>query len=154
MDRFWQPIHDFMRGPKSDLWKALGVDSRQIWSMLDKGRLFEFIFHRFLMSLSGIDSITSDKTQSNWGSQWQKKHIEWLQDKLTISKYARFVTEQDWMKRFENRAKKEVMGYYNGHRVRLSLAQEPRMRGQVYGRDLMAEAYLVWEYEVSKARAS
>lgn len=148
-DYFETSLLNFVRGPKSDLWKYMDVDPRQMWNLLDQGDVFDYIYYKVVLAISGVSQIQVDKTQKGWGAEWYRRHQEWLKDKLTIDKYARFVTEQDWMKKFESRVKREIHPE-DPKRVQLTLAQDTtRYGGQTYQGKLMADVFLTWHYQIA-----
>lgn len=141
-----------------DLWKAFKIQPKDMWSLLDKGHIFNYIHYVFNLALSGLTTQIQklpDKVMP--AGQWLDKQSQWAKDKLTIGKYAIFQTKE-MMEKFEKHVEEYVLDMYNFHArerkrpeakgVNLSLSRPPQSNGQTYNHHYWARVRLQWDYSV------
>lgn len=152
----FDPLFNTLRdASKCDLWKAFQVDARSWWNFLDKGEVYEAVYHVFVLSLSGSRHAEPavDKTQQNWGQAWAAQHREWWKDKLTIGKYARFVAQEKETD-YDELAKSHIMQEFafiqkqHPKGAEIWLHEAPRGRGQLYGDNFEADISYLWQYRI------
>lgn len=83
---------------KSDLWRPLEVQPNEIWSTLDKGDVFDYVFFHLNNAMLGQNVQYSNQYYdpsrpegSRFDPQYFALQRNWEKDKATFEKYTKFV---------------------------------------------------------------
>jgi len=160
VEKIESPLFNTLRNASTcDLWKAFKIEPKELWSLLDKGQVFDYVFYVLKLSLSGlaaqhfVEPVKSLPAHLNL-----RKQEEWGRDKLTISKYAAFE-----LRSMEEKLGKYIEDYvldmYNFHArerrkveakgIEVRLDKRDQIQGQIYKENFWARARLSWDYSVA-----
>jgi len=137
---------------RSDIWKVFKIQPNQLWNVLDKGQLFQYINFIFDLSLSGMNRTIAGQFHTpnqSRAKQYLAATSNWIKDKLTIGKYAGFKAHELVNSKELEPHIKDYMSMFTNKAIELDLMQEPRTRGQVYGSDYVGEATIIYRYLLS-----
>lgn len=131
---------------KSTVWKPLGIQPNQLWNVLDKGDVFEYVYYHIRSSIVGHNPEIYEKHHRPEKPEWQRldpiyftKQKDWLKDKQTIEKYAKFMLYQK-----DEELKKYVQEYLPFD-VDLQKVKES-VRGLVWEDNFDASCYVYYRY--------
>lgn len=164
-------LDDFIYGTlrnnrNCDVWKAFRIEPSNTWNLLDKGRVFDYIWHTLMMSLSGVNVMNLRQKQS--ATQWALKQSSWAGGKIIFHKYIgyrihEFLNKSEFIKNLKNKLKWE---YIESHypeidsgqiskeevdvkNIELKIVEKGQPSGQVYEDNIIGGALLVWEYKIT-----
>lgn len=93
-----EALFNTLRSNQSDLWKPLQVPPNELWTTLDKGDVFHYVFYHINSAILGSNVQYSnqyyDKNRPD-GSKFDPEYFSlqkaWEKDKATFEKYTKFV---------------------------------------------------------------
>lgn len=94
---------------KSTVWKPLKIQPNELWSTLDKGDIFDYIYWHIRSSILGHNTVLYNQHYHPERPEWQRvdqeyysKQNQWNKDKQTLEKYTKFMIyqKQEQLKKF------------------------------------------------------
>jgi len=142
---------------KGDLWKVFKIQPNQLWSFLDKGEVFEYVFYVIKSSIVGQSPQLYQQHYNQNAPEGQRfspdywaKADEWKKDKATLAKHAAFKAHE-LQPQLEQQVKEMVEDYYSYGRqqreeTEMRFLGQKHVSGLVWKEHFVASVDLQWEY--------